>query len=397
MSKFLVINAGSSSIKWSLFNENLVNEAKGIAQRIKMPMGILTLDYNNEKIEEDLPLPTFLEAVKQLEKQWENHGIIKNYSEISQVAFRIVNGGPFLRDTCEVNDKNIEYLQESIDLAPVHNPGAIEAILAFQKIMPNVKKTLHFDTSFHKSIGEVEYTYPINKSLSDKLNLRKYGFHGLNYNFVTEKMEQILNKKPLNLVILHIGSGASLCAIQNSKSIDTSMGFTPLAGIMMGTRSGDIDPSLIPYIMKHENMDIDDVMKMLNEKSGMLGVSQISSDARDIQLQRKTNPQAKFTLDLYIRRISDYLIKYLNRIDGKIDAIVFTAGVGENDHYIRLNTIKNIKLLKLEIDEVLNKDRSYGEYKLISTANSEIPIYIVRANEELFIVKDAKNFFNNKN
>ncbi|TPR53898.1 acetate/propionate family kinase [Metamycoplasma neophronis] len=394
MAKILVINAGSSSIKWNLFSDKLEVEAKGVAQRIKMAEGILSLDYNGKKSDTITELPSFLETVKKLVAMWEENGIIKDFDEIGQVAFRIVNGGPHLQKTSEVTEESIKHLEESIDLAPVHNPGAIEAIKAFRTLLPNAKMTMHFDTAFHRTLPKLAYTYPINYSVTEELNIRKYGFHGLNHHYIALKSEEILGKKGVNVVSLHIGNGASLCAIENSQSVDTSMGFTPLAGVMMGTRSGDVDPSIIPYIMKHKNMSISDVMKMLNEQSGMLGVSQFSSDLRDIGKARLENPQAQFALDLYIQRIVDYLITYLNRIQGKIDAIVFTAGIGENDEYVREQVIKKVRLVNLTIDEAANKNRDFKDYKLISTKESEIPVYVIRAEEEMYIAKEASKFFN---
>ncbi|WP_330463458.1 acetate/propionate family kinase [Metamycoplasma gateae] len=391
MSKILVINAGSSSIKWTLFNSTLNIEAKGVAQRIKMKEGILTLSYKGKTEDYNMPLPTFLDTVKQLVIQWEQHGIIKDFNEISKVAFRVVNGGPNLQKTSVITNQEIEWLKESIDLAPVHNPGALEAIIAFKTLLPHAKMSMHFDTSFHQTLPKKSYTYPIDKELTDKLKIRKYGFHGLNHNFIALKCQEILNKNKVNIVSLHIGNGASLCAIEDSKSIDTTMGFTPLAGIMMGTRSGDIDASIIPYIMKNTNMSVDEVFKSLNEKSGMLGVSQISSDLRDVQKVKEQDSQAAFAIDLYTQRIADYLIQYLNKIDGKIDAIVFTAGVGENDSSIRKEVINKIKLINLKIDDEKNAGSNFAEYKIISSNDSLIPIYVIRAQEEEFIAKEAIN------
>ncbi|MBN0970413.1 acetate/propionate family kinase [Mycoplasma phocoeninasale] len=393
MSKILIINAGSSSIKWNLFSSKLQVEAKGVAQRIKMKEGILSLEYQGKKEDISVELPSFLETVKILVSLWKERQIISDFSEISQVAFRVVNGGINLQSTCEVNESSLSYLKDAIDLAPLHNPGAINAIEAFKEYLPNAKMTMHFDTSFHKTLSKLAYTYPINAKLSNELNIRKYGFHGLNHHYISLKTAEILNKKSVNMVSLHIGNGASLCAIENGKSIDTSMGFTPLAGIMMGSRSGDIDPSIIQYVMKAKNMSIDEVMSMLNEKSGMLGVSGISSDLRDVQKVKDSNPQAQFALDLYTTRIADYLINYLNKISGNIDAIVFTAGVGENDAYIRKEVVRKIKLLNLEIDDDINKNLKFQDYKLISTKNSSIPIFVIRAEEELYMAKEAINFF----
>ncbi|ENY69028.1 Acetate kinase [Metamycoplasma auris 15026] len=389
MKKILVINAGSSSIKWTLFNSDLAIEAKGLAQRIKMQEGILSIEWDGKKEEIKLPLPDFLETVKEIVNQWTKHNIIKCYDEISKVAFRIVNGGIKLQDTTLVTNESLAILKDAIDLAPIHNPGAIAAIEAFSKLLPHASMSMHFDTSFHKTLSPLAYTYPINKEISDELNIRKYGFHGLNHNYVTLRAQEILGKEKVNIISLHIGNGASLCAIKNSLSIDTTMGFTPLAGIMMGTRSGDIDPSIIPYIMKHKNMNIEQVFKMLNEQSGMLGVSCVSSDLRDVHSKKMENPNAAFALDLYSQRIADYLITYLNKIETKADAIVFTAGVGENDADIREAVINKIHLLHLEIDNTKNKDRNFKDYKLISSSNSQIPIYVIKADEEWFIANEA--------
>lgn len=393
MSKILIINAGSSSIKWTLYSKDLNIIAKGIAQRIKIKNSSIILNYNNKKEEVSIELPSFLETVKQLVNLWINKNIISDFNEIKYVAFRIVNGGIHLQDTSEVTPQTIAYLEDAIELAPVHNPGALEAVKAFKEILPFAKMTFHFDTSFHKTLPKEVYTYAIDANITDELNVRKYGFHGLNHHFITLKLQEILNKDKVNFVNLHIGNGASLAAIQDSKSIDTSMGFTPLAGVMMGTRSGDVDCSIIPYIMKHKNWDIERTIKMLNEESGLLGVSKISSDIRDVEEAKKTNERAKFAIDLYVRKIADYLINYMNKIEGKIDAIVFTAGVGENDEYIRQAVVDKIHLVKLEIDSELNKGRDFDSYKLISTKNSSIPIYIIRADEELYIAKEVKQFF----
>ncbi|TPI02640.1 acetate/propionate family kinase [Mycoplasma struthionis] len=391
MSKILVINAGSSSIKWTLFSASFEVEAKGLAERIKVAngKGRLNLSYKAEKYSVELELPSFLETVKQLVNLWKEKNIISDFKEIDQVAFRVVNGGVKMQDTTIVTDETIENLRSVLDLAPVHNPGALEAILAFREMLPHAKMSMHFDTAFHKTLPKVAYTYPINYEITKELNIRKYGFHGLNHHYVTLKAEEILNKKGINIVSLHIGNGASLCAIENSQSIDTSMGFTPLAGIMMGTRSGDIDPSIIAYIMKNKNMTIEEVMKMLNEKSGLLGVSLLSSDIRDIHEVVKENEQAKFALDLYIRRIVDYLITYINRL-GHVDALVFTAGVGENDDYVRAEVLKQIKLLDIKIDEKANANRNFGDYKQISTDDSATKVFVIRAEEELYIATQAK-------
>ena len=253
--------------------------------------------------------------------------------------------------------------------------------------------SLHFDTSFHKTLDKVAYTYPIDINLCNKYNIRKYGFHGLNHHYITQKMQSILNKKNVNIISLHIGNGASLCAIKNSKSIDTSMGFTPLAGVMMGTRSGDIDPSIIPYIMKHENLAISEVMEILNEKSGLLGISNYSSDMRDIRERKHNDEKCQFAYDLYISKIVDYLVKYINKIGKNIDAIVFTAGVAENNYDVRESIISGINIVNLKLDQKLNTDDYYQDFKLISSSDSDMPIYVVKANEEIYIANEVKELF----
>lgn len=389
MSKILIINAGSSSIKWTLFDYDLNMVAKGVIERIKQKLGLLTIVFNGIKTTKEVALPSFDFAINELVKEWEENKVIRDFNEIEHIAFRIVNGGPHLRETCEVTKKAINYLKDALDLAPVHNKGALETILAIEKVFVKQRKTLHFDTSFHKTLDKIEYTYPIDNKLSEKLNIRKYGFHGLSHHYIALKMEEILNKKEVNIVNLHIGNGASLCAIEKSKSIATSMGFTPLAGVMMGTRSGDVDPSIIPYIMKHNNWTIDQTMHMLNENSGLLGVSEYSQDFRDIKTHIE-KPQIKFTYDLYIQKIADYLINYLNKIQGKIDAIVFTAGVAENNSDLRKHVIERINLIPLDIDDSKNNQNDFKEYNLISSKKSSIQIYVVRTNEELYIAKEAK-------
>lgn len=389
MSKILIINAGSSSIKWTLFDYELNMVAKGVIERIKQKLGLLTIVFNGKKTTKEVALPSFDFAINELVKEWEENKVISDFNEIEHIAFRIVNGGPNLRETCEVTKKAINYLKDALDLAPVHNKGALETILAIEKVFVKQRKTLHFDTSFHKTLNKIEYTYPIDNQLIKKLNIRKYGFHGLSHHYIALKMQEILNKKEVNIVNLHIGNGASLCAIEKSKSIATSMGFTPLAGVMMGTRSGDVDPSIIPYIMKHNNWTIDQTMHMLNENSGLLGVSEYSQDFRDIKTHIE-KPQIKFTYDLYIQKIADYLINYLNKIQGKIDAIVFTAGVAENNSDLRKHVIERINLIPLDIDDSKNNQNDFKEYNLISSKKSSIPIYVVRTNEELYIAKEAK-------
>ncbi|ASI53880.1 acetate/propionate family kinase [Metamycoplasma hyosynoviae] len=386
----LIINAGSSSIKWTLFDVELNVIAKGLVERIKERKSFLTISIKEEKHIEQTKLASFDEAVKALIEQWKKYNVIHDYDDITHISFRIVNGGPHLQETCSVTETAINHLKDALDLAPVHNKGAIETIEAIQKVFVKTNKTLHFDTTFHKTLDKVEYAYPIDKELTEKLNIRRYGFHGLNHHYITLKMQSILGKDKVNIVNMHIGNGASLCAIKDSKSFATSMGFTPLAGIMMGTRSGDVDVSIVPYIVKHTHYKLDDVMKMLNEKSGLLGVSGVSQDFRDINKLKAENSDVKFAYDLYVQKIVDYLAMYLNKFETKPDAIVFTAGVAENNASLRFDIINKIHFINLKINEDANNTTTFDDYKLISDSKSEIAVYVVRANEELYLAQEAK-------
>ncbi|MDZ7293200.1 acetate/propionate family kinase [Mycoplasmopsis pulmonis] len=388
--KILVINAGSSSIKFALFEkENLNQIASGIAERIGIENGIISISFD-KKYQFEIDMKDHLEAAKKLLELFEQISLIKNADEIELIGFRVVHGGIELNKASKLDQKTISIIEDSAKYAPLHNPGALQAIKAFQVALPKAKLSVNLDTAFHSSIDKINYSYPINYELAQKLGIRKFGFHGISHRFITNKLEKILNKKSVNFVNLHIGNGASLCAVKDSKSIDTSMGFTPLAGIMMGTRSGDIDPSIHEFVCKEENMSIEEFTSILNKKSGIFGVSQISSDLRDVEEQyAKGNEQAIFALDLYSQKIADYAAIYLNKIAPQIDAIVFTAGVGENSAFIRKNVISRIKIKNIELDETLNSQK-VGEYQLISTKNSEIPVYVIRTNEELMIASDAK-------
>ncbi|VEU59866.1 acetate/propionate family kinase [Mesomycoplasma neurolyticum] len=323
--------------------------------------------------------------------------VIENLDEIEIVGFRVVHGGEYFVDTTELKAKEIQVIDELSKFAPLHNPGALLAIKAIKKVIPNAKLSATFDTAFHTTIPNVNSIYPINRELSQKYGIKKYGFHGTSHKFITQKLAEILNKKTVSLVNMHIGSGASLCAIKDSKSIDTSMGMTPLAGIMMGTRSGDIDPSIHEYVMEQANISIKEFTNILNKQSGLLGVSGIGSDLRDvIQKYQENDANAILAIDLYTQKIADYLINYINKIGKNIDALVFTAGVGENSSFIRQMILEKINILDIKVDTKLNNvsPSEIASSHLITTSDSAIPVYVIRTNEELMIAQDAKKLFN---
>ncbi|WP_029513806.1 acetate/propionate family kinase [Mycoplasmopsis primatum] len=393
--KVLVINAGSSSIKLQLFDKEKLNViANGLAERITEPGGgNITIKFDGQKFEKQVKMPDHSVAVKHILEIMEENKIITDPKEIELIGFRVVQGGPYFSKATKLTDKEIALIDEVKMYAPLHNPGALQAIRAFQKVMPHAKLSANFDTAFHTSIPDINAIYPIPYELSEKFKIRRYGAHGISHEFITLKVEEILNKKSVNVINLHIGNGASICAIKNSKSIDTSMGLTPLAGIMMGSRSGDIDPSIHQFVMKNLNISIDEFTDILNKKSGMLGVSGISNDMRDIIAAiDKGNKQAKFAFDLYCQKIVDYVAMYANKLENKIDAIVFTAGIGENTPLLREQVINNLHFANIKIDKTKN-DGKIGDYLEISSKDSDVKVFVIRTNEELLIAKQAIDLY----
>lgn len=395
MSKILVINAGSSSIKLALFEKsNLELLANGLAERITLPIGNIVIKFKDQKFELDVKMKNHKVAVEHIIDMLSEHKIIKDAKEIEYIGFRVVQGGPYFDRSSKLNQKEIDLIEKCSIFAPLHNPGAVQAMNAFKEVMPHAKMSVNFDTAFHTTIDKVNATYPIPKEMAEQYGVKKYGAHGISHRYVTLKLSEILNKNKVNFVNLHIGNGASLCAIKDSKSFDTSMGLTPLAGIMMGTRSGDIDPSIHEFIMKQNGMNISEFTNVLNKQSGLLGVSGISSDMRDItNAAKENNEDAKFALDVYAQKIADYTAIYLNKVGPNVDAIVFTAGVGENVGHIRQNIINRINIKNVVLDEQLNNSPVDGSYKLISNPSSEIKVFVIPTNEELLIAKDALKLY----
>ncbi|WP_027334293.1 acetate/propionate family kinase [Mycoplasma elephantis] len=391
MSKILVINAGSSSIKLALFEKKdykLISS--GIAERITLPIGKILIKYNGERFEKDVVMSNHKIAVEHILEMLSEHKIIKDANEIEFIGFRVVQGGPYFDRASRLGEKEINLVEKASIYAPLHNPGAVQAMRAFKEVMPKAKMSVNFDTAFHTTISKVNNTYALPKEMNEKYGIKKYGAHGISHRYITLALQKILNKDKVTFVNLHIGNGASLCAVKDSKSFDTSMGLTPLAGIMMGTRSGDIDPSIHEFVMKQANISIEEFTNTLNKKSGLLGVSGISSDMRDIQAAaKKGNKDAIFALDLYAQKIADYTALYANKIGGNPDAIVFTAGIGENVASVRQNIIDKLHFKNIKIDYEINTNKVEGEYTLISTPDSEVKVYVIPTNEELLIAQDA--------
>ena len=386
--KIISINAGSSSLKYSLFNmddESVISS--GVFERIGIDGSKYAIKYNGEKIEQEIEINTHTDAVKMLLEKLVDLGIIKSLDEISGVGHRIVHGGSKYSESVLVTDEVIEDIGNLKEFAPLHNPAHLLGINAFREVLPDVPMTVVFDTAFHQTMDEVSYLYPVPYKWYEDYQVRKYGAHGTSHRYIADTYKELAGKDQYKIISCHIGNGGSITAIKDGKCVDTSMGFTPLAGIMMGTRSGDIDPSIVPYVMEKEGKNASEIIEDLNKKSGLLGLSQISSDMRDIvEKCDEGDPKALVARNKYVRRVVDYIAQYYVLLGG-VDAIVFTAGVGENNVPIRRLICEQLACLGVEIDLDLNNTR--GEILKISTDNSSIDVYIIPTDEELMIARDT--------
>lgn len=384
----LSVNAGSSSLKFSLFEmPEGVELVNGYFEKIGLSDSFYSIKINGEKLVRDKRVDSHKKAVEYLCEELIENGIINSMDEIKGIGHRIVNGGPKYGTSILIDDDFIKDFEGLIEYAPLHNPAHLVGINAFRETLPNVKNVVVFDTAFHQTMEEVNYLYPVPYEWYTKYGIRKYGAHGTSHRFVYKQICEKLKRDDLKVISCHIGSGASLCAIDSGRVLDTSMGFTPLAGIMMGTRCGDIDASIIPYIMKKENLTIDEVIDILNKKSGLLGVSGVSSDSRDVENGIKEgNERCILAQNIYVQKIANYIAMYNNLLNNA-DVIVFTAGVGENSMLTRQMIVDKIHSLGVSLDKELNNCR--GVLRKISTEESRIPVYIVPTNEELMIAKDT--------
>lgn len=390
MAKIMAVNAGSSSLKFQLLDmpsETLITS--GIVERIGMKDSVFTVKLNGQKIEEIIDIDNHAVAVKMLLDKLIDLNIIASFTEIEGVGHRVVHGADKLTKSCVVGEEEIAILESIIDLAPLHNGPNLVGIKAFQEILPNIKQVAVFDTAFHHTMPEESFMYAVPYDWYERYQVRKYGFHGTSHQFVSLRTAELLGKKPeeCNVIVCHIGNGASICAVKKGESVDTSMGFTPLEGIPMGTRSGNVDPALVEYMMAKKNKSAKEITNYLNKQSGYLGVSGISSDSRDlVDASLKGNHRAQLAIDVQAKRIADYIASYYVYMEGA-DAIVFTAGIGENAAPTRENIIKRLKVLGVEIDPERNNCR--GVERLISTDDSKIKVFVVPTNEEVMIARDT--------
>jgi len=391
MSKIIVINAGSSSLKFQLFKmpeEEVLTS--GLAERIGLEMGAFTIKVNGEKITKELALPDHAVAVDTLLNALLEYKIVDDLSEIQGAGHRIVQGGAYFDQSVKVDEDVVSKVDELCELAPLHNPAHLICYRAFKEALPNIEHVFVFDTAFHQSMTAESYLFPVPYEWYTDYKIRRYGAHGTSHQYVANRVAELMSKdiKDLNIITCHLGNGASITAVKGGKCVNTSMGLTPLGGIMMGTRSGDIDPTVVFYMMKKLGCTPDDMDYYLNKKSGMLGISGISSDARDVaNAAKEGNERAILTQELYVNRVVNVVGGYYMQL-GHVDAMVFTAGLGENDTYIRELILKGLQEgMGLNIDYELN-DKTRDERK-ISKADSKVDVYVVPTNEELMIVRDT--------
>ncbi|UAL46529.1 acetate kinase [Sutcliffiella horikoshii] len=390
MSKVIAINAGSSSLKFQLFempSENVIT--KGLVERIGLNDAVFTISVNGEKVTEITDIPEHGVAVKILLKKLIDLDIIQSFDEITGIGHRVVHGGEKFNDSVLITDEILGELEELSELAPLHNPANIVGIKAFKEILPSVPAVAVFDTAFHQSMPEKSFLYSLPYEYYEDYGIRKYGFHGTSHKYVSERAAELLGRpvEQLRLISCHLGNGASIAAIEGGKSIDTSMGFTPLAGVAMGTRSGNIDPALIPFIMEKTGKTADEVLEVLNKRSGILGVSGFSSDLRDIESAAKEgNERAELALEVFASRIHKYIGSYAARMYG-VDAIIFTAGIGENSDVIRARVLQGLEFMGVYWDPALNKVR--GKEAFINYPHSPVKVIIIPTNEEVMIARDV--------
>ena len=391
MSKIMAVNSGSSSLKFQLFDmpsEKVLTS--GNLERIGLPMGIFGINVNGEKITKEVEIPNHQVAVDLLLKALVEYGIVKDLNEIEAAGHRIVQGGPYFSDSVKVDDDVVAKVRELIDIAPLHNAAHLTCYEAFKKALPQIEHVFVFDTAFHQTMEPDSYLFPVPYEWYEDYKVRKYGAHGTSHKYVAYKTAEIMVKdiKDLNIITLHLGSGASITAIKGGKCINTSMGLSPLGGIMMGTRCGDIDPTVVYFMEKKLNCTPSEMETYLNKKSGMAGVSGISSDSRDVEAEiKKGNKRAQLTYDLYVNRVVNVVGGYVAQL-GHVDVLTFTAGLGEHATLVREMICKKLEeFLGLSIDYELNaKTHSQAE---LSLPDSKVKVFVVPTNEELAIVKDT--------
>ncbi len=386
--KVLAINAGSSSLKFQMYE---MPEEKvlisGLFERIGIKDSCYSIKINGQKNKKEVVLSNHEDAVKYLIEELLNNGIVSSLDEIEAIGHRVVHGGDKYADTVIITDEVLKDIESFYPLAPLHNPANVLGIKAFQKSIPNAIVVGIFDTAFHQTMEEKDFLYGIPYEWYTDYKVRKYGFHGTSHKFLTNRMMEILKKEDAKIITCHLGNGGSISAIRNGKCVDTSMGFTPNAGILMGTRSGDIDFTIIPYVMEQTGKSLDEVINDLNKKSGFLGVCGVSSDSRDVEDGMNNNdPRCILTHKMFIKSVVNYIANYYVALGG-VDAICFSAGIGENSVVVRKDILESLSSLGIEVDEEANNIR--GKESVITSASSKVPCYVIPTDEEVMIARDA--------
>lgn len=394
--KILAVNAGSSSLKFTLIElpEREV-VASGLFEKIGIDGSCYTIKYKGEKIKKEVELKDHSVAVEILMNELIDMGIISSLDEIEGIGHRLVHGGQEFTESVVLTEDVLDRVSKYNDLAPLHNPANIMGVRAFMKALPNTINVGVFDTAFHTTMEPTEYLYPVPYEWYEKYGVRKYGFHGTSHRFINKTISEYFKRDDLKVISCHIGNGGSITAIDSGRVVDTTMGFTPLAGIMMGTRSGDIDASILDYMSKKTGESLEELTNDLNKKSGLLGISGVSSDSRDVEdAANNGNERAILAQEMYAKKIANYIAMYNNLLGGA-DVITLTAGVGENSKTMRASIIEKIASLGVKLDAEKNDFR--GEFRLISTEDSKIPVYVVPTDEELMIALDTMELKNKNN
>ena len=387
--KVLVINCGSSSLKYQLFD--MTDESvlcKGLVERIGIEGSKLTHKVNGEKLVVEEPMKDHTEAINHVFDALldEKYGVIKSLDEVSAIGHRVLHGGDKLTESCIIDDKVKDKIREFIKFGPLHNPANLMGIEACEKLAPGKKNIAVFDTAFHQTMPGKTFMYAIPYEYYEDYRLRKFGFHGTSHRYITLRTQQLLGKEDINIITVHLGNGSSIAAVKNGKCYDTSMGLTPLEGLLMGTRSGDLDPTVMTFLMNEKGYSADEMNQILNKKSGVLGVSGISSDFRDLEEEaEKGNDRAQLALDMFIERVKRYIGGYMAEL-GHVDAICFAGGIGENSSSMRKDILDTFEELGVKLDLETNNTR---EEALISADDSKVKVYVVPTNEELMIARDT--------
>ena len=387
--KVLVINCGSSSLKYQLFD--MTDESvlcKGLVERIGIEGSKLTHKVNGEKLVVEEPMKDHTESINHVFDALldEKYGVIKSLDEVSAIGHRVLHGGDKLTESCIIDDKVKDKIREFIKFGPLHNPANLMGIEACEKLAPGKKNIAVFDTAFHQTMPAKTFMYAIPYEYYEDYRLRKFGFHGTSHRYITLRTQQLLDKEDINIITVHLGNGSSIAAVKDGKCYDTSMGLTPLEGLLMGTRSGDLDPTVMTFLMNEKGYSADEMNQILNKKSGVLGVSGISSDFRDLEEEaEKGNDRAQLALDMFIERVKRYIGGYMAEL-GHVDAICFAGGIGENSSSMRKDILDTFEELGVKLDLEKNNTR---EEALISADDSKVKVYVVPTNEELMIARDT--------